>query len=278
MNRDRYAVSYAQTSNKPLIQRALTVLLVVTGVTLLILARAHHPLVIKMQARMVDLAAPIAEWVSQPVTLVRTLIQDKNALLNAFEENQELRAENETLRHWQSVATSLKAENDALRALAGYQPVAHVSYVTARVISQNPGAYSATLTVNVGSNDGIKPLQPVVDAYGLVGRVLAPGTHTAQVLLLSDSSSRIPVITANGRVHAIASGTGNGDEMLRLTFLSGDGADIPLGEPIVTTEEGGLIPGGIAIGTVFKRDRNGLRVKPMRPYARSEYMRIIETQ
>lgn len=278
MNRDRYSISYAQTSTKPLIHRAFTVLLVITGVTLLILARANHPMVAKMRAQLADAVGPAVEWVSQPVTLARGLIHDKNALLNAYEENKQLRAENETLRHWQSVATALKAENDSLRALAGYQPVAKVSYVTARVVSQSPATYSATLMINAGKGDGIKALQPVVDAYGLVGRIMDPGAHAAQVLLLSDSSSRIPVITANGRVHAIASGTGRGDDMLRLTFLNGDGSDITLGEPIVTTEEGGLIPGGIAIGTVFKRDSQGLLVKPVRPYARSEYVRVVQTQ
>lgn len=278
MNRERYSITYAQASTKPITHRAFTLLLVITGVTLLVLARANHPVVASMRAQMVDAVSPVVEWVSQPVALVRALIQDKNALLNAYNENKQLRAENEKLRHWQSVATALKAENDALRALAGYQPVAKVSYVTARVVSQSPNTYSATIMINAGTDDGVKAMQPVVDAYGLVGRILNPGAHAAQVLLLSDSASRIPVITANGRVHAIASGTGKGDDMLRLSFLDKNNVDVPLGEPIVTTEEGGLIPGGIAIGTVFKRDAQGLLVKPVRPYARSEYVRVVQTQ
>lgn len=277
MSRERYSTSYAQTSHgRPLIQRAFTVLLIITALTLLLLARAQHPVVASMRAQMLDTITPIADWLAQPVSGVRGLIRDKNALFNTFEANKQLRAENDTLRHWQAVAQALKAENDALRALAGYSPVSNVSYVTARVIGQSPGSYASTLTLNVGAQSGIKQFQPVVDAFGLVGRVTDIGEHTARVLLLSDSSSRIPVVTANARIHAIANGTG--DEMLRLTFLGGDASDVALGEQIVTTEEGGLMPGGIILGTVFKRDADGLLVKPIRPLAHSEYVRIIATK
>ena len=275
MRPERYSTSYAQISAKPLIQRGFTVLLVITGVTLLLLARAGNPVVTHLRARILDAVTPATEWLSQPVTALRDLIHDKNELLNAFAENQQLHAENDALRHWQAVAQSLKAENDSLRALAGYDPVTHASYITARVTGQSPSGYAATVTLNVGAADGIKPLQPVIDAYGILGRVTDVGEHTAKVLLLSDSTSRIPVIAATTRQHAILAGTGAGDELLRLTFLGGDSADIALGDQITTTEEGGLIPGGIIVGTVFRRDSTGLLVKPIRPLAQSEYVRVV---
>lgn len=278
MSRDRYAISYAQTSTKPLIQRAFTILMVITGVTLLLLARAQNPLVTTMRARIIDIVSPAFNWIAQPVSGVRGLIREKNALFDAFDENNRLRAENDSLRHWQADAASLKAENDALRALAGYQPITHASYITARVTGQSPSSYAAILTINVGAADGIKPLQPVVDAYGLIGRINHLGEHAAQVLLLSDSNSRIPVISATTRQHAILAGTGAGDALLRLTFFEGDSSTIALGDQIVTTEEGGLIPGGIVIGTVFRRDAHGLLVKPLRPLDQSEYVRVVDAQ
>jgi rod shape-determining protein MreC len=226
-----------------------------------------------MNARMLDLVHPVVAVVGAPVHGVRELIAYKNNLLNAMQENAQLRAENDTLRHWQAAAQALKAENDALRQLSGYQPVEHVSYVTGRVIGQAPSAYSGSLLIDAGSAQGIKPLEPVVDAHGLVGRVTDIGNSTSRVLLLSDPSSRVPVISATSRQHAILTGTG--DALLQLTFIGGDAQHIALGETIVTTEEGGLIPGGIIVGTVFRRDATGLLVKPLRPLAESEYMRVI---
>ena len=63
-----------------------------------------------------------------------------------------------------------------------------------------------------------------------------------------------------------------------MTFVGGDPANIALGEPVVTTEEGDLIPGGILIGTVFRREGSTLLVKPMRPLAQTEYARVIVTK
>jgi rod shape-determining protein MreC len=275
MSRERYSTNYTEASSRSLIHRLLIALLVILSLTLLVLTRAHNPGVDRLRARLMDITTPVVEFVSTPVSGVRALIRDKNALLGAFEENKQLREEADTLRHWQAVAQALKAENDALRNLAGYQPIEAAKYITARVVGQAPSGYSASIMINAGSAEGIDELQPVIDAYGLVGRVVDVGEHSARVLLLSDSASRIPVVSANGRIHAILAGTGSGDELMRLTFLGADGAGIAVGEQIVTTEEGSLIPGGVLIGTVFRRDSSGLSVKPLRPLAQSEYVRVI---
>ncbi len=278
--RERYATSYSPASAaKPRMRSMLGVVaLVLLALALLVLTRMHNPAVARLRGGMLSVTAPVAEWLGAPVRGVRSLITDKDALFHAFEENNKLRAENETLRHWQSVAQSLKAENDALRALAAYQPVANVSYITARVTGQSPSSYGASITLNVGDAAGVKMLQPVVDAFGLVGRIIEVSGSTARVLLLTDSASRIPVITANSRIRAIAAGGGAGDDTLRLTFFGGDAATIQPGEAVVTTEEGGLIPGGIAVGTLLKTEGNTLLVKPTRPLVQSEYMRVVAVE
>jgi rod shape-determining protein MreC len=276
MSRDRYSVSYTHAStSRPLIGRGFVALLAIVCLVLLVLTRGHSPFATALRSHLLDTISPAVEWLSQPVVGVRSLVRKKGEFFNAYSENERLRAENDALRHWQEVAQSLKAENDALRALAGYQPVNDVSYITARVVGQSPSGYSSTLTLNAGSAEGIKPFQPVIDAFGLIGRVTEVGEHTSRVLLLSDSGSRIPVVAANARMHGILAGTGTSDEMLHMTFLGGNGTSVALGEQIVTTEEGGLIPGGIAVGTVFRRDANELLIQPVRPFGQSEYVRVI---
>jgi hypothetical protein len=54
-------------------------------------------------------------------------------------------------------------------------------------------------------------------------------------------------------------------------------AKLTLGEPVVTTQEGALIPGGIAVGTLFQHDAEGYWVKPARALAQSEYVRVVQT-
>lgn len=253
-------------------QRAVIALLVITGLTLLVLAKAQHPALSNLRLRMLDMLRPVMGVLSEPVSATKKFATNTGAVLNTAEENRQLKSENETLRHWQSVALAMKAENEALRSLTGYEPVSEVSYVTGRVIGQSPSTFGQSLTMNVGSGQGVEPLQPVIDAFGLVGRTLEVAPGTTRVMLLSDLGSRVPVMAAGSRQRAILTGTGG--ELMRLSFMIDD-AQIALGEQVLTTQEGALIPGGIAVGTVFKKDASGYLVKPVRPLAQAEYLRVI---
>lgn len=274
MRPERYSYSYSSNSTgKSLKSRLLVLALVLFAVALLVMTRVHHPWVINLRTQSVDVLRPVMEAVTLPVRAIGSLMQNRAEMLNAHEENKLLKAENEALRHWQSVAQALKAENETLRGLAAYRPTEQVEYITAKVIAQSPSAYSGTMIINAGAEQGIISLQPVVDAYGLVGRAVEVGDRTARVLLLSDNASRVPVITGASRQNAILTGTG--DELMRLTFVVGEPQNIKLGETVMTTSEGGLIPDSVMVGTIFRRDASGLLVKPLRPLARSEYVRVM---
>lgn len=273
MPRDRYAYTSSTAASRPLVQRGIVVLLIVTGVVLLLLAKAQNSTANHIRTQFLEWLNPVLSAVSQPVTATRSAFTSLSEYNRTVEENRKLRAENDRLRHWQSVALALKAENAALRTLMGYKPADNVSYVTARVIGQSPGAFSNTLMLNAGSEQGLKELQPVVDSYGLIGRVVEVSPTTSRVLLLSDIASRVPVITSGSRQHAILAGTG--DNLLRLSFLTVDQQDIQLGEQVVTTEEGGLISGGIMVGSIFRKDKSGFLIKPVRPLTQAEYVRVM---
>lgn len=272
MSRDRYAYSYGNSTPRHHWRQRVLVS-VMALIALALLAFSHKPFAQGVRTKLLTISAPALELVATPVHVFREVVADKDAFFAAIEENKKLREENETLHHWQAVALALKAENESLRGLSGYQPVENVKYVTARVVGQSAKAYGANITLNAGSREGIAPYQPVIDGQGLIGRVTVVSENTAQVMLLSDANSRVPVITGTTRQHAILAGTG--EDLLRLTFLDGDPKAITLGEPVATTEEGALIPGGILVGSIFRRDEQGLVVKPARSLASAEYVRVV---
>jgi rod shape-determining protein MreC len=273
MSRERYAYAVTQTSVRPLIQRGLLILLACAGFTLLMLEHSQHPSAQRLRRSMLDMVSPVLEVLARPVSSMKNASTAITDYFGAVDENRRLKIENERLRHWQSAALALKAENDALRQLSHYQEMPAASFITARVVGQSPSAYSQTLMINAGADEGIQSLQPVVDSYGLIGRVTDVGEHTSRVLLLSDANSRVPVITNDTRQHAILAGTG--DDLLRLTRITVDQANLTLGEAVVTTAEGNLIPGGLAVGQVFRSDKTGYSVKPVRPLTQTEYVRVI---
>lgn len=274
MRPERYSYSYGSSGgSKSLKSRLVLVALVLLALALLVMTRAHSAAIANIRTNSADFFRPIMEAVTLPVRGIGNLVQNKTALLYAHEQNLTLKAENETLRHWQAAAQALKAENETLRGLAAYRPTETVEYIAAKVIAQSPSAYSGTMMINAGAEQGIISLMPVIDAYGLVGRAVEVGDRTSRVLLLSDNASRVPVITGDSRQQAILTGTG--DELMRLNFVVGEPQNIKLGETVMTTSEGGLIPDSVMVGTIFRRDASGLLVKPLRPLARSEYVRVM---
>jgi len=68
---------------------------------------------------------------------------------------------------------------------SGYEPV------TGRVIARSPTVWFADVTIDVGSDRGVKVSDPVVNGDGLVGTVSAVTAGSAQVTLIADHSSAV---------------------------------------------------------------------------------------
>ena len=116
-------------------------------------------------------------------------------------------------------------------------------------------SFSNTVTIDAGTDAGIRPDMTVLNGQGLVGRVIEVASHTATVLLIIDADS-----TVGGRV---------GDTMEN-GFVNGDGGledDTPLelqlidhtvvpqkGQAVVTwgSEGGAPYVAGVPIGEVSK--------------------------
>lgn len=119
--------------------------------------------------------------------------------------------------------------------------------IGARVIGRDSSQWFAVIVVDRGSRDGVRRNDTVVAADGLVGRVLAVGPTTSQVLLISDARSAVGVILQQSREAGVAEGQGQAS--LRLKYLSRS-REIPVGEVVVTAGQAGVFPRGLPVGTV----------------------------
>ncbi|WP_372735970.1 rod shape-determining protein MreC [Nocardioides sp.] len=145
-------------------------------------------------------------------------------------------------------------EYDGLTATAeqiGY------ALVPARVIGVGPAqAFSRTVTIDAGSQAGLRPDLTVVSAAGLVGRVIRVTTGTATVLLLIDADSTVGGRLASSMKIGFLRGRGEladfgPDPELDLELV--DQSSVPRrGETVVTWGSQGGAPyvAGVPIGTV----------------------------
>lgn len=141
---------------------------------------------------------------------------------------------------------------DRMASLLRFTPEVSWEKRGCRVVGQKlgPNAILETMLVDVGSRHGVRVNDPVISTKGVVGRIVKPGMHFSSVLLLTDPTSRIPVITSEGRVPAIVQGQGAG-AFLEVRFIPRNDHVAP-GEILLTSGQGGVFPKGIPVARVVE--------------------------
>ena len=171
-----------------------------------------------------------------------------------------LMAENESLRSQladaqKSARDGIEAseENSRLRKLLELREK-HTDYVmeSCKVVLWSSSNWSSAFTISKGSASGIELGDPVITEYGaVVGQITELGTNWATVST---------VIDVNMSVGAFVGATGNSgmvvgeyafmrDKTAKLTYLA-DGAQIFVGDDVLTSGSGGAFPAGLMIGTL----------------------------
>lgn len=257
---------------KALIQRFAFALLLAAAAALLVVGKADVALVERVRVAVVDEMSPVLDALSRPAMTVNRAIDEMNTMLFVFSENRRLREENARLRQWQDVARRLEPENARLRRLlsAGVDPPN--TFITARVVGDAGGPFVRTMLLSAGERDGIEKGQAVVADGGFVGRIAEVGQRSARVLLLTDLNSRVPVALEGSRLRAVLAGDNSG--LPRLEYLPA-GAEIAIGDRIVTSGDGGLFPPGLAVGRVVSAREGSARVQPLVELDQLEYVRVV---
>ncbi|MEU9010878.1 rod shape-determining protein MreC [Streptomyces sp. NPDC048479] len=116
--------------------------------------------------------------------------------------------------------------------------------------------FSWTVTIDIGSNDGIKRDMTVLNGDGLVGRVTTVGPNTSTVLLANDPD--FTVGTRMEKTDELGFATGQGDRPLSVQLLNGK-AKVKNGDRLVTFGSQGAKPfvPGVPVGEVVRVDPSG---------------------
>jgi len=183
-------------------------------------------------------------------------------------------------------AAELRRENAALRDLLGLAAGLPLPRIAGRVIAKDHDNLFSTLTIDKGARHGIRVDMPVVafqeDLEGLVGRVVAVGSGTSQVLPLYDPSCQVSARLDDSRFEGLANGQGADRSTLLMRYVKKIAADrIEYGDLVVTAGLGALYPAGVNIGRV--RDIRAetyetsltLEIEPVIDFDRLEYLFVL---
>ncbi len=268
----RRAASPQESALTRSVHRILLGLIVLVSVFLLILWRSDNPRLERLRLSLADALIPSMSLVNQPLEFASEMSRDYRNFFDIYSQNRELRREIQRLRAWRGTARQLEEENAQLRALNNVRLAPHATFVTGDVIADSGGPFLQSALVNVGARDGVVDGSAAVDGNGLVGRVVGVGQHATRLLLLTDFSSRVPVLVQPSGRRAILAGDGTSAPVLE--FLENPDEVNP-GDPIRTSGDGGVFPPDLAVGRLIALPGGTWRVALSADYARLEFVRLL---
>lgn len=175
-------------------------------------------------------------------------------------EYDQLQAENESLRSQladaqESARKGIEAteENARLRKLLDLKEE-HMDYVleSSKVVLWSSSNWSSSFTISKGESSGIEVGDPVITEYGvLVGQVTEVGTTWATVSTLLDVDMSVGAFVGETQASGMVVGEYSfmKKKQAKLSYLA-EGAQIFVGDDIVTSGSGGAFPEGLVIGTL----------------------------
>ena len=231
--------------------------------------------------------APIQEGASTVLKPARDLFGWFGDTINAKGRLSELERSNQQLRARSIAASDALRINSQLQGLLNLDNaggLAAAKPVTARVIGQSPTVWYSTVTINQGSDSGIRTGNPVINGDGLVGQVSTVTGNAAIVTLISDGELAVPARVSAGGAEGIAQTGAGGPNDLRLKFIArrfrlDPGASVVTAGTVSTTPGlESLYPPGIPIGAVTRVIDPGTDAQKvfLRSYADLQRLEIIQ--
>lgn len=272
-HKDSFSVAKLVVPIKALGHRLSFVFAIFLSFIIILLGRLDYAPLVTLRNQTVEMASPLLVALSSPVQAYDDIVASIEHMLFIYDENIQLRQENQRLKQLKPVAIELEAENRRLRELLKFIPSSEVSYITAQVVGETGGTFNRSAIISTPHPEGIQKGQMVKNTKGLVGRIVDVSERSARILLLTDMNSRVPVMTGLSRERAIL--TGNNTETPLLNHLPAD-TNIRVGESVVTSGDGGMFPAGVPVGTVTRITKDNVYVKPFADWSRLEYVSIAQ--
>src|SRR5436190_5894271 len=167
-----------------------------------------------------------------------------------------------------------------LRGLLGYSEQLSTPTTMAHALMLDTSGRFKSMILDRGSAAGIDVDDAVVNANGLVGRVVLTTKDMAKVQLVTDANSSVGALIERTRRQGVVRGDGGtGAQMYDIPSL----ADVQPGDTVLTAGIDGIYPKGIPIGTIVKAEKGqelfkSIRLKPAVDFGAVEEVIVIHTR
>jgi rod shape-determining protein MreC len=149
-------------------------------------------------------------------------------------ENADLKKQNAQLENQLHMTQAERTEYNQALKLLHLAGLAQYTVVPARVISYGGGfTQDSTVAIDIGSANGIKANETVINGDGLVGKTITVGRTTSTVLLANDATSTVGARLAGNQLEVGTVQGGGINKPMTLTLLSNTTAPL-VGQQVVS--------------------------------------------
>jgi rod shape-determining protein MreC len=266
-------------------RRALLALLVVLSLILLTayFGEAAGGRLHSVQRGFLTVLSPIQDGANKALKPVRDAFGWFGETIHAKGQRDELRKQINELRPQLAAAQAEQRTYQQLIGLYHLNRLGVSSYhpVAATVVGKSPNIWYSTVTIDKGSPDGVRVNDPVINAEGLVGKVVAVEPDGAQVDLITDSTMGVSARIGTSRATGIIQPKVGEPNDLLLQYLPAN-TQANKGEYVVTSgtvagPDDSLYPPGLLIGQVTSvNEESAYKSVNVHPIANLHNLDVVE--
>ncbi len=178
---------------------------------------------------------------------------------NVIEENQQLKENTNSIARNQAYIKQLEKENqDLINMLEFKNKNSKLNLAAAKVIFRDFERWNSTIKIDIGKNSNVKINDAVLLPEGLIGRVesVEENSSIVRLLISADKVSKVAVKINVGKdkyIEAIIDNYNYNEKAFELSLLETSDL-IKTEDEVVTSGAGGIIPGGILVGSIISKE------------------------
>lgn len=206
-----------------------------------------------------------------------SVISDVINTANVKSENARLRRLNARLMIKVSELRQYGLENAELKSLLALKDTTKYPLIAASIVSKSLSKSQNTITLNVGSQQGVKPGMPVINDYGFVGIVNSTSGHFSIVRTLKNIELNLTVKDERSRINGIMKWNGSNLVIINVPKTY----DVEPGDRIITSELSTIVAVPLPVGVVTGISKvetgmfNEVKVKPFVDFIRTEHVFVL---
>jgi rod shape-determining protein MreC len=189
-------------------------------------------------------------YLEEPLSNIRVYRQ-------ALKTNTYLRKQNVLLLDEVNRLRAAGQENERLRRLLDLSRESELTLQPVRIVGKELTQINNLLTIDAGSEDGIRQGMPMVGSDGLIGKVILVSKDYSQIMPFFNSLFRVSARLQESNAYGVISWNGESITELEMDYVP-QTVDVDSGETVVTSGYSNQYPANIPIGRVLRtRDEPG---------------------